>query len=368
MTALAWPEPVCDPLTRATPSTLNTLDTCAMRLAYQMSAATRPLVARSTRTSLGIVAHALTEEATRGSAPPPGQRRPWLEGRWDQLVAQELALLKQAWPGRVVPEPDLWPGYVATRTRLLRRLNLAEVETSDDRGRGPRALANQGQLPRRALPSLPWVELRLDDAQSRLRGTPDRVEIREGRLRVVDFKTGVHQSSVRPAQVRQLLLYAHLVACELGELPHDVVIQNIKGQEEVIPVVAKAVEEVVLQAQKEMRRFNEMQAAGVFVANPNADNCRGCPFRVACLPYWVERTEDWPSRDVRGVVTESLDGRATLTTVNPKSASSHLRLLLTAGVEVLVGDEIVALDLERAGPGTARMKWDSRYRRPQRPS
>lgn len=325
---------------------------------------TKPWVARSLRTSLGIIAHALTEETARGNAPPPAQRRAWLTEHWDRLVEKEVRLLRAAWPGRAIPEPKTWPGYVATRTRLLRRLESEESMPVADRMSQWSADGARGRRLRGHLPPLPWVELRLGDADARLYGTPDRVEVREGRLRVVDLKTGVHQGGIQPAQLRQLLLYAHLVKTAAGVLPHEVVLQNVKGQEAVITVDPEAVAAVVAQAKEAIRAFNSMQASAVFAAAPSQENCGTCPFRIVCSPYWSARTQEWTGRDIRGVITKVDGGSAAILLTNPNDASQGFRLLSTAGVQLVAGEEIVALDLERAGPATGRMQWNSRYRRP----
>lgn len=78
----------------------------------------------------------------------------------------------------------------------------------------------------------------------------------------------------------------------------------------------------------------------------------------------LERRDDaWPRLDVRGFVAVR-DGRDSvrLDLTAELSGSRRFRMLLTPGVNAERGDEIVALDLERAGPATGRMRWNSRLR------
>lgn len=354
--SLAWPEPGGERLSQISPSAYSVLLTCPKRLAFQRDSRTNEWVGQSTRTALGRVAHRLTELVAQGAAPLPPDRREWLEAQWEALVHQENLLIEEAWPGRQVPAPKDWPGYVATRVRLIRRL--ADVQA--DRA-GPPAHGNTRKSTGKA--ALPWVERYLEDKPTRLCGTPDRVEVRDGRIRVVDLKSGVGQAGVSKSQQRQLLIYAHLVLTTYGSLPNDVVIQDVRGREETSEVERDQVEQTVVQANEAIDSFNMMLDAGHVDARPSSETCLWCPFRVVCADYWKSRNDAWPRLDVRGVVTEAV-GRDSvrLELSSEVSGSRNFRLLLTPGVWLGMGDEVVAVDLERAGPATGRMRWNSRIR------
>lgn len=356
MTSLAWPEPGGEPLNQISPSAFSVLLTCPKRLAFQRDPRTKDWVARSTRTALGRVAHRLTELVARGAAPPPPDRKAWLEAQWEALVQQENLLIEQAWPDRQVPAPKDWPGYVATRVRLIRRLADLPAERV-----GPPARGNARKSTGKA--ALPWVERYLEDKPTRLCGAPDRVEIRDGRIRVVDLKSGVGQAGVSEDQQRQLLIYAHLVLTAYGSPPNDVVIQDVRGREEKREVERGQVEQTVVQANEAIDSFNEMLDTGHVDARPSPETCMWCPFRVVCADYWKSRNDAWPRLDVRGVVVEAV-GRDSvrLELSSELSGSTSFRLLLTPGVQAELGDEVVAVDLERAGPATGRMRWNSRIR------
>ena len=355
MTDLVWREPVCEPLDRISPSALNTLMECPKRLAFQRDPKTRHWQGRSTRTALGRVAHRLTELVAGGGAPAPPDRKDWLEARWDELVGQEYLDIQQAWISRTVPEPKDWPGYVATRVRLLRRLADLPAATRPLQGHHP------GESPN--APPLPWIERQLEDEPNRLFGTPDRVEDQAGRLRVLDLKSGVHQSGISEGQRRQLLIYAHLVQASGLQLPDEVVIQDVRGREEAFEVVADEVESLVAEADAQIGDFNRMVETSRIPARPAPEGCPWCPFRVVCRDYWMSRNEDWPRLDVRGVVIESLgDNSVRLELATEVGGSADFRVLLANGVRLGVGEEVVALDLEPAGPAAGRMRWNSRLR------
>ncbi|MBF4766612.1 PD-(D/E)XK nuclease family protein [Nocardioides agariphilus] len=356
MTDLLWHDPACDPLDRVSPSALNVLLGCPKRLAFQRAPETRHWRRHSPRTALGSVAHKLTELVSTGKAPAPPERKEWLEIRWTELVHKEHDDLRQEWPNRTVPDPKDWPGYVATRVRLIRRL--ADLPAPKDKTAGHSTTGEgSGERP------FPWVERQLEDVPRRLFGTPDRVEERDGRLRVLDLKSGVHQAGISHEQRRQLLIYAHLVQHTCHRLPDDAVIQDVKGHEDSVTVVPEEMGAVVAEANDAIDVFNAMVEATTISAQPDPQVCMWCPFRAVCPEYWTNRTDQWPRLDVRGVVAERVgaDGvRLDLTT--PVGGTSTFRVLLTGGVEAAVGDELVVLDLEPAGPGAGRMRWDSRLR------
>lgn len=356
MKSLVWPEPGGERLSQISPSAYSVLLTCPKRLAFQRDSRTKKWVGQSTRTALGRVAHRLTELVAEGTAPLPPDRREWLEAQWEVLVHQENLLIEEAWPGRQVPAPKDWPGYVATRVRLLRRLADLPAEKAGRRAHSNR-LASTGPY------ALPWIERYLEDKTTRLCGTPDRVERRDGRIRVVDLKSGVGQAGVSDHQQRQLLIYAHLVLAACGSFPDDVVIQDVLGREEKREVEGEEVQRIVAQANEAIDSFNHMLEGGCVDARPGPATCQWCPFRVVCDDYWRSRNDAWPRLDVRGVVAEQtgLDS-VRLDLASGLPGSTTFRLLLTPGVKPEVGEEVVALDLEPAGPATGRMRWNSRLR------
>lgn len=356
MISLAWPEACGERLSMISPSAYGVLLTCPKRLAFQRDSRTKKWVGQSTQTALGRVAHRLTELVAQGTAPAPPERREWLEAQWEVLVDQQNLMIEEAWPGRRVPAPKDWPGYAATRVRLLRRLADLPAEKASPRAYSHRR-ASTGPY------ALPWLERHLEDKSARLCGTPDRVDTRDGRIRVVDLKSGIGQTGVSDDQARQLLIYAHLVLANYGNLPNDVVIQDVRGREEKREVKGEEVQQVVFRANEAIDSFNQMLDAGCVDARPGPETCQWCPFRVVCVDYWGSRNDAWPRLDVRGVVAERAgQDSVRLNLPSGSSGSTTFRLLLTPGVNPEMGEEVVALDLERAGPSTGRMRWNSRLR------
>jgi len=329
---------------------VNAILECPQRVAFQRDPQTKDLSRPSTRTALGQVSHRITELVLKGYAPAPETRKAWLQEQWESAIADQAAALAKAWPGRPVPPPDRWPGYVATRTRLLRRLAIYTVASSP--GAVVTSAKGSGQ------PQLPWVERKLIDDGLGLFGTPDLVEERRGVLRVVDLKSGVHQHEIQVGQRRQLLLYAHLVTNALDRAVGEVAVIDVRGQETVLPVTEEEIAQAVSAATVARKKFNESVALGEIPAQPSKDSCRFCPFKVVCAAYRDARQDDWGVVVLSGTVTDvPMPHIATIT-----AGETSARLVLTGGVVLKVGDQVAVTGLEAAGIDTFRLRWDARIR------
>lgn len=362
--ALSWPAPAPTELSFISPSALTTFKACQLRLAFQRDVETRVWSRKNTTAALGTVAHRLTELTLSGAAPPPTQRRPWLIEQWEALLHAEWVGIQAEWPDRTVDAPKHWPGEAATRVRLIRRLQGLAVladrfsvgAVPSTGGHSTRATSSADTPP----PAFPWIERKLYDDVRGLFGQPDRVEEVDGILRVVDLKSGVRQGEMTATQLQQLLLYAHLVEVSAGRLPEQVVVQNVKGNEQALRVSTVALADVVKEAVRARDRFNSLVSSG-FPASPSPGTCGFCPFRVVCADYWDARDDDWPGSAVRGtVIAVGIDGVELASLQDP---SCRARLIGEGSEDVVVGEELVSVDLVRAGPGAFRTRWNSAIRR-----
>lgn len=344
------------PIEKISPSALNRILECPRRVAYTRDDTTKELQRPTTRTALGLAAHGLTEAVSRGMGPPSGvDPTPWLEEEWDALIAAQLELLQLRWPGRDVPPARSWPGFAVTKVLLIR--SLARRLSDGAMPSWPAVSRGHGHG---GPPGLPWIERLLEDSTSKLFGAPDRVEEVDGRLRVVDLKSGVHQGEVTEAQRRQLLAYAWLVKCATGRLPDELAILDVRGRETVIAVDAAEVAALVVEVASAVEMFNQECATPSGVpARPAAGVCRWCEFRVVCADYWSAREDDWPSHaDLAGVVVEVGSNQVEVAV----DGENTWRLLLAGSEKPSTDDMVLAVDLEPAGYGTSRMRWHSRLR------
>jgi RecB family exonuclease len=270
------------------PSSANELLRCQLRVAFRRDEELGGWARPSTYSSLGTVAHAVTERAYL-SGNDVEDVSGWLEATWDEQVAKAAERLEAAWAPAKPPSANLWPGYQLTRARTLRRLNNALSARQE-------ALGGHGQGPS--------VEVALHDTQTGLFGRVDRIEHLGSRTRVVDLKSGLHQGEPSEDQRRQLLLYAVLLQRESGEWPTEVAIEDASGALTVIKLDPQEAEAALADAVAAVSDFNSSVQAGTLVeqAEPDVERCQWCPFRVVCGPYWQQLRSDWSHRAVLGRV------------------------------------------------------------------
>ena len=198
--------------------------------------------------------------------------------------------MRKAWAPAVPPPSKNWPGYALLKVRLTRHLARRAGPSHTPESVSSSAPDGQNSL------RLPLVERRMSDPITGIYGTPDLIERADGRLRVVDLKSGLRQTGVTEGQRRQLLLYGHLVACTLGGVPDDLIITDLAGKETVVPSSPADISEAVDLAVRSRESWNTSLASGgpaFSLASPSPQACQLCPFRVACLPYWEQSRTDW---------------------------------------------------------------------------
>jgi PD-(D/E)XK nuclease superfamily len=212
-----------------------------------------------------------------------------VETAWDSRIAEAVQDLRAAWPGSSPPAPDDWPGYHITRVRIMRRA--LQAFSSAERGAGWARSRLQ-------------IEKPLKDSAANLWGRPDRVEGPPGHRAVADLKTGLGQASATAAQRRQLLLYAHLVAGQTGDLPRRIAIEDASGRRWEEPVDPDAVQAIIQEVETARSEYESAATHGDFtmLAQPSPDNCRLCPYRPVCRPYWSSLETNWLHGSLAGVI------------------------------------------------------------------
>lgn len=289
-----FPGPDPKPISGISPSLANQLLACQLRVGFSRDADFKGLRRPSTYSLLGEVAHAVTESAFRWSGPrdSPDLVRAAIEELWDEEVVRASATLSSAWAPASPPPPAEWPGYQLTRARTVRRAT-RQVSTS-----GP---------PKSGTPGGTDVEIELTDPETGLFGRADRIERRGGSTRVVDLKTGLRQAEPTEDQTRQLLLYAVLAHRSTGEWPAELAIEDASGAQSSIVLESDVAESALSEVMAAVGAFNEHIEAKDLVdrAEPTADRCRWCAFRVACGPYWEALHSDWGHRSALGGVVAS---------------------------------------------------------------
>lgn len=276
---------------------------CPLSVAYSRDSRFSLLNRPRPFASLGNVVHSVVERVGRNQygGIESSEPREIVKEVWDQEVMKQYKLLATSWTPAEPPSPPEWPQYALTRTRIIRemapkvRLDLMvrpapDGQRYEDQGIGP----------------LPWREREIIDEVRRIRGRPDRVEMRENEIWVVDIKTGAHQDEPSDEQVWQLLLYAHLVQSKTGTLPSGAAIVVPGGGEFPISVSQEGVDAVVSEAVAIKEDFNRQRVAAVngLIGTPSETSCGYCSFRLICPSYVEACEEDWKVLNtLTGVVT-----------------------------------------------------------------
>lgn len=313
------------------PTLANDILECPYRVAWKLDPKQRHLRKPTPSSELGRISHAVVEEIGKGLLTDidPTSVEDQVELRWNFHLDESLRSLENAWKPSRPPDPQDWPGYYLTKTRVLRRA-MRLTQRSD-------------LTPTRREGSL--IERRLHDPESGISGRPDRVEQQQDELCVVDLKTGLGQAQPTLKQRRQLLLYAFLVFKTSDRWPDQIAIEDPSGrrwQEDM------KVDEAILlvSAISEARtKFNEGASKEPSqMARPDVSTCRWCSYRSVCDPYWKALTMDWDHGSVAGQIDaiESMGVAATLIRISPESpvdsvgswTVTGLPAAMTKGMEV----------------------------------
>ncbi|MDD7811587.1 PD-(D/E)XK nuclease family protein [Mycobacterium sp. CSUR Q5927] len=287
---LSSPCPRPRPVDRITPTALTGLSKCVWRMGFGRDPAMSSLDRSTPARALGTVVHSVKQQF----GDPRG-----FEAIWDAAVAVAQAKLAAEWAPATPPSPDNWPGWSLTKTRSRK----AWLRS----GSGPvvQKAAKQGG----GLPPLPWRERRLVHPSRPLAGQPDLVERVEGKVWVVDTKTGLRQAGPSSDQRDQLLIYCALVQANLGEMPAFAAIETSRGERYHFAVDPNEVNTLVQRAVDLLDRFNSAAADGFDegLASPSAEACGWCPFRIACYPFFQAYDETWEIAHAVLFTVESAD-------------------------------------------------------------
>jgi RecB family exonuclease len=281
-----------------TPSLATDLLDCAYRLAWRMDDVYRVINRPNTYSELGIVAHAVMEDAGNQlfvGINDDNVARGAIEKIWSKHVARASANLAAAWAPATPPVPEDWPGYYLTKSRIIQRAL---------RRRRDRSTSDGHWAP-------PLIEKTLEDSAARLRGRPDRVEGPKSDRRVVDLKTGLSQTGPNGSQLQQLLLYGHLVEVVEGDHVSEIAVEDSSGRRWKQPFDHVEVSKLLGKIERARSSFEAAQSQKQLsrLASPSKENCRWCPYRVACAPYWASLHSSWQHGSVFGIVDRSQPAR-----------------------------------------------------------
>jgi hypothetical protein len=149
------------------------------------------------------------------------------------------------------------------------------------------SLTREKSVQRTSLGSGTFVEIDLQDSQAKWRGRVDLLNVDDNGCDITDLKSGVGLEEHK----EQLLVYAMLWNKDTDRNPTQVPIRSLQI------VYANGAVAVAIPSQTQMQAFRTALIesselvrsalnAPVVMANPSQANCRYCPVKLLCGPYW----------------------------------------------------------------------------------
>jgi PD-(D/E)XK nuclease superfamily protein len=184
--------------------------------------------------------------------------------------------------------PPNWPGYhLAKASAAVRARDLINI---------PSKPKNNVQRSHR----LEDRERQFVACGGKLTGRPDLVRGDE----VIDFKTGsiVDASedgsveTVKAIYVRQLQIYGYLIHETLGHWVQRGMLLPAAGPGVEIQLRPQDCEREALDAVKVLDAYNDKVAQNypiTSLAAPSLENCKWCPFKIMCPPFWTAASAGW---------------------------------------------------------------------------
>lgn len=385
-----WVAPTCQPIDWLSYSAWSALRVCPLRTAFSRDPQFRSWERGNPSSALGIARHRITEVVTErlsmGASPPSPQ---WVRGQFDALLQTLWEQLAEQWAPAIVPPVKKWPDVSYVRTRLVRQLSSGSYSPENDDEWRDVTLSTSGAIghghavhgqaaPAPPAPGQSLSEESLWDTELRLYGWVDRIENRDGKLVVVDLKTGVSISADQLVSMyrNQMLFYAGLVHAVYGQWP-QLEITPASCQAVAIQYTPGQVENLRHAAGKDRAAFNAGLAEDDrwSMARPSGEACAWCPFQVTCSAF-LDSTA--PVTDAGQPIERSLSVVAgVVTAVSRHTGGTDVILVqdrdlalpsgeiaitrLPEDLVVEAGDTLIAARLESSG-GTRvlRCRWDTR--------
>jgi PD-(D/E)XK nuclease superfamily len=281
-------------LHNTTPTRAESLRSCMLRAAYDASPSYALLRVLGPGARIGTVCHAILEAAGRGHFDgmwPNGWRDEFSLVWTEQIHRQEEQVQRSPLERHFGPA-ERWPKYELKRAYTQRKVQ----QLAESRARmWMEHAASAGGAEQ--------LERSYEGFGGKLRGRADHVVRQRGHISIEDYKSGVVAVEtedgvleVKADYRRQLLLYAALHWDETGEWPSIGRLIPLKGEPilvDIEPEFAMTVVEETLAKLKEYNRLAASSAPLTSFANPTSDNCRGCPYKAACTPFWEAVSEKW---------------------------------------------------------------------------
>lgn len=259
---------------------------CKLQFAHDRDTTVAAKLKRgSTFTALGSAAHKLEELVHEGAFDTieESEVSASVIDCWDELIREELVRLHAQWPEYEPVQPRDLPRYAHVFCNATDRAMDLVLRRRTRGTVGPRV----------------EIEKTLVDENLRIEGRPDRYVVSGATFSVVDIKSGLASAEIRPAHRHQLLTYCHLIEHVTGLSPQSIQIQDVEGNTTEESVTSEVVASHIARVVDTRDDYLSIEAGNEGYtrhAQPAAESCRYCNYRVICTSYWTlpdgERQKD----------------------------------------------------------------------------
>jgi hypothetical protein len=254
------------------------------------------------------------------------------ERMWDEAISAQYQRMLLHPLDRRFGLPVTWPGYYVVKASVFLRAHELAGNALDGEStsrRKPREAEQQKDSIR---------EQTLTAFDGRLVGRPDVIRARE----IVDYKSGslfeqgeaTQTDVVKASYVRQLRIYGFLVNETLGYWPDRGVLLPVAGAGVEIALDPRECTREASEAVAILDGYNNTlmtAAAADDLASPSASNCKWCPFKLFCNPFWKTATAAW---------SEQLDGAAVEGVLNDPPMAIHGGAAVAVSLNIQTGSEV----------------------------
>jgi CRISPR/Cas system-associated exonuclease Cas4 (RecB family) len=262
---------------------------CPKSASFSVDPETKSHSKPSVRAALGMVSHELIENSAR--IPQDWnleQITEWFETNWESFVEKQYGELVAKWSPNIVPKPQSWPGYFATRasakTLVIKNSALLPPKSYSN---ATEIVANKDERGY----ALPLVEKFLVASDLGIVGKPDFVFLENGRATIYDYKFGNNQEDLEKHKIQMYfyqLLIESVVKVEVGRLA------IVASANRVWEIISNRPE--IEKLKSDIPRVIEALQSGKVAALPSTQNCKFCPYKAICEPFKNANIEVYPGR------------------------------------------------------------------------
>jgi CRISPR/Cas system-associated exonuclease Cas4 (RecB family) len=287
------------PVLRISPSRYSALRACSLREIWA-SNHQPPLLPISPSARVGMIAHRLLQFAFAGE----------LRNEHDMQTCWEKEVWNQEQEMQANPlEKHLVPLANSVRNFQVKQImvyNIVRPVLSDNTAKKMKVRKSETEV---------WVQTE----DGKIGGRIDLVRHSDGKVFIVDYKTGTITDSEQPSNhikdeyQNQLKMYAALYYLTHKRWPNRLILMGLNQYEYDVIVNEEECTDLIRTAVEFLDELNKNIEAGLdtdIFATPCPETCKYCTYRPSCKKYWASRNGDdkWPADFVGAVIEQKVLG------------------------------------------------------------